>query len=207
MPIFLFILIYTEWLRAFRVNHSNHSYLSWAHMNANPSGVYPSPWICILSSMGCMFLAGRVKYCLLFCETSLTSSILCEAGEEGRAYKGHTESSGPAAVPPGLRENMCVLELVLLSVPSAPCVVSGPGGWGRTRHFSLPKGWAVHIGRKFYLPKWLATGQGSTSRSEVFLAHISSWEFVVLAEVQYAACLIFYLSRQRNNCMRKVNIQ
>lgn len=65
-------------------------------MNANPSGIYPSCLICILSCMGCMFLAGVVKWCLLFCETSLTSSILCEAGKEGRAYKGHTEEECPS---------------------------------------------------------------------------------------------------------------
>lgn len=77
-------------------------------MNANPSGIYPSRLICILSCMGCMFLAGAVEYCLLFCETSLTSSILCEAGEEGRAYKGHTEQQWPSCCSSrGQAEHVC----------------------------------------------------------------------------------------------------
>lgn len=135
--------------------------------------------------MACMFLAGAVKRCLLFCEPSLTSSILCEAGKEGRACKGHSEEQSPAQVPPGLRHCMCVLgrgcsmSLQLLG-----------GWWGSARQLSLPKDPVVHTGRKFYLPKWLATGKVSTSSSEVFLTHISSWEFLVLTKVQYAACLI-----------------
>lgn len=137
--------------------------------------------------MGCMFLAGVVKQCLLFCETSLTSSILCEAGKEGRACKGQAQEQSPSCCSPRAQAvHVCAGE-VLLNVPLA-------AGWWEGRadeaELSLPKDPVVHIGRKFYLPKWLATGKVSTSSSEVFLTHISSWEFLVLTKLQYAACLI-----------------
>lgn len=112
-------------------------------------------------------------------------------GKKEGLIKDTLRSNVPAAAPAGLRQNMCVLELVLLSIPWAACVVWGPGWRGRARQFSLPKDRVVHIGRKFYLPKWLAAGKVSTSRSEVFLTRISSWEFLVLTKVQYAECVIF----------------
>lgn len=77
--------------------------------------------------------------------------------------------------------------VVLLNVPLAAECWEGQGD---EAELSLPKGPVVHFGRKFYLPKWLATGKVSTSSSEVFLTHISSWEFLVLTKVQYAACFI-----------------
>lgn len=104
-------------------------------------------------------------------------------GKKG-LIKDTLRSNAPAAVPPGFSRtfvswNCCWMSLWV------------PVWWGREHQPSLPKNPVVHMGRKFYLPKWLATGKVSTSRSEVFLTHISSWEFLVLAKVQYAACSIF----------------
>lgn len=89
------------------------------------------------------------------------------------------------------KHNMCMQACVLVNVSLTSCVVWRSTWWGRACQFSFPKDLVVHIGRKFYLPKWLATGKVSTSRSEVFLTHISSWEFLMLTKVQYAVCLIF----------------
>lgn len=89
------------------------------------------------------------------------------------------------------KQNMCMLAYVIVNVSLTSCVVWRPTWWGRACQFSFPKGLVVHIGRKFYLPKWLATGKVSTSRSEIFFTHISSWEFLILTKVQYAMCLIF----------------
>lgn len=44
-------------------------------------------------------------------------------GKKEGLIKGTLSSNGPAAVPPGVRQNMCVLEWVLLNVPLAARVV------------------------------------------------------------------------------------
>lgn len=45
-------------------------------------------------------------------------------GKKEEFIKDTLRSNGPAAAPPGFRQNMCVLELVLLSVPlAAQCAV------------------------------------------------------------------------------------
>lgn len=198
---FLSILIYTEWLGAFRVNHSNHSYLSWTHMNANPSGMCPSRWICILSCMGCMFLAGIAKQCLLFCETSLTSSILCEAGEEG-TYKGHTEEQCPSCCSPRVQQDICELEL-LLNVPLGACVMR------QSTPAFPPKESSCSHGQEVLLTEVVSNWQSE---------HIQVWGvphthfFMGISRVSKGTVcsllnILFYLSRQRNNCMRKVNMQ
>lgn len=87
--------------------------------------------------------------------------------------------------------NMRMLACALVNVSLTSCVVWGPTWWGRPCQSSFPKDLVVHTGRKLYLPKWLATGKVSTSRSEVLLTHISSWEFLMLTKVQYVVCLIF----------------
>lgn len=154
--------------------------------------------------MGCMFLAGAVKWCLLFCETSLTSSILCEAGKEGRACKGHSEEQSPSSGSPRAQAvHVCAGE-VLLNVPLA-------AGWlvRQSTPAFPPKGSSCSYWQEVLLTKVVSNWQGE---------HIQLWGaphthfFVGISCVNKGTVcsvlnMLFYLSRQRNNCMRKVNIQ
>lgn len=187
MPIFFFypsLFTQSDWKLSESIIPITHTWAEPTWMQIHLAFTHPIKFAFWALWLAC-FLQAQSNGVYYFVSPAWPVASSVRQGKKEGLVKATVRSRAPAQVPPGLRLCMCVLGRCC----SMSLQLLG-GWWGSARQLSLPKDPVVHTGRKFYLPKWLATGKVSTSSSEVFLTHISSWEFLVLTKVQYAACLI-----------------